>query len=299
MKEMLEQSSAIPKDKQRSLTIRNLLAVSYQDLSAYWQDREFLLEFPALAVYLIGSKGRSEFSQDQRANLFSLSLKTFLQSNNRRLTGYAFTADGSVVSRDNKGNLVLQIASNNQPELLPQDEKTESFTKALTASILLIGMSLTDIERQKSLLIESHQNLSESRKSNFIDSLGRLLGENNAVRAWIKKNRLDSGNGFDWDLELSQLLFFGIYASRIEYFSMPQEMEPDIIENCSLQTRGVILNFALEYAENLNKGRSSAKLTGFIMQMGEMDMTEDMRTKLDLFKQKVSFKISQSKIGID
>ena len=294
MEERLEKSPQDQQDEKFATAIRDLLAASDQDFSESWQNREFLLEFPGLAVYLIGNKGRGEFSQDQRASLFSLSLKAFLTTKNTGLTGYAFTTDGSVVSRDNKGKLVLQIPSDNQSKILPQDVKTESFTKALTASILLIGMSLTDKEKQRSLLIESYQELSYSRKSNFIDSLGRLLGKNHSVRTWIKENRLDSENGFDWDLELSHLLFFGIYAQNIERLPMPFEMQPDTLENCSLQTRGVILNFALEYAKDLNKGRSSAKLTGFIIKMGQMEMTEEMGEKLELLKQKLSFKMFQS-----
>jgi hypothetical protein len=54
------------------------------------------------------------------------------------------------------------------------------------------------------------------------------------------------------------------------------------------------LNFALEYARYLDKGKSSAKLTGFIIQMEQMEMTEEMRGKLELFKQKLLFKMSQS-----
>jgi hypothetical protein len=75
---------------------------------------------------------------------------------------------------------------------------------------------------------------------------------------------------------------------------MTQEMRPDALKNCSLQTRGVILNFALEYAKDLNRGRSGAKLTGFIIQMEQMEMTEEMGEKLELFKQKLMFKMSQS-----
>ena len=294
---MKERRNESPQDIQQlgekyALTVRDFLAASPDNLSGYWQDKEFLFAFPKMAVYLISSEGRAKFSQDQRAGLFSLSLRTFSQNNNRGLTGCAFTADGSIVSRDNQGNLVLQIASDNQPKLLSQDEKTESFTKALTAAILLIGMSLTDREKQRSLLIKSYQELSNSKKNSFTESLGRLLAKNNPVRTWVKENRLDADNGFDWDLELSHLLFFGIYAFRIEHLPMPQEMQPDPLKNYSLQTRSVMLNFALEYAEHLNKGRSGAKLTEFIMHIGAMEMTENMREKLDLLKQNVSFKRS-------
>jgi len=231
--------------------------------------------------------------------LFSLSLRAFFQNNNRGLTGCAFTADGSVVNRDNQGNLVLQIASMSSPKLLSQSEKTESFTKALTASILLIGMSLPDKERQSSLLIKTYQNMDQNRKYNLLTALGRLLAKNNPVRTWIKENRLDAENGFDWDLELAYLLFFGIYVQHAKNLTIPQEMKPGTLKNFSSQTRRVMLNFALEYTENLRRSKLSAELSDFIMQMETMEMTGDMRKKLDLFNQKVNLAISATTVGLD
>lgn len=272
----------------QTLALRNLLAAKDEDLRNLWQDKEFLFSFPRMAIFAVSSKGRAEFSESQRVSLFALSLKTFLPNNKQTLSGYSFTKDGKVVTGNNSGTLI--VVFDNQPELIGQDQKTDSFTRALTASILLIGMSLPDKERQRSLLIESYQNLSNDRKVNLVDSLGRLLAQNNVTRTWIKENKLDADNGFDWDMELAYTLFFGIYTSRIESIFVPQEMQQDVLKYCSLQTRGVMLNFALQYVEKLKRSRSRTKLPGFITQMSEMEMTEDMREKLDLFKQKMSFR---------
>lgn len=274
MTERLKENPQDQQDNKSALAIRNLLAASPEDLSKFWQNRTFLFEFPALAIYLIGSKGRTEFSEDQRADLFSLSLTTFLFNKDRKLSGgYAFTQDGQVVSRN-------------------KDERTDSLTKALTASILLIGMSLPDKEIQSSLLIKTYQDMDQNRKSNLLSTLGRLLAKNNITRTWIKENRIDADNGFDWDSELSRLLFFGIYASAVEHFYIPKDMRQDVIKDFSLEARRVILNFALEYADKLKKSRFSPKLWDFTVQMKAMEMTEDMRKQLSLFEQKVGFKMA-------
>ena len=115
-------------------------------------------------------------------------------------------------------------------------------------------MSLNDRERRSSLLIESYQNLSHGRKNNFTDNLGRLLSENSATRTWIKDNKLDKDNGFDWDSELAYTLFFGIYAKRTKYFPIPQEMKQDMVKNLSLQTRSVrYAGFCLGICRKANK----------------------------------------------
>lgn len=287
MKESREESLQNQQDQKFALTIRRLLASSDQNLNVYWQDREFLFEFPMLAVWLVGSEGKKEFSQDQRTDLFDRSLNTFLHNNYQILAGYSFTKDGKFATRDNKGS--LKTVSNN-PELVPQDQATDSATKALIGSILLIGMSLSDRERLKSLVIESYQDLSEHRRVNLTDTLGRLLAKNNATRTWIKENELDRGNGFDWDHELAQLLFFGIYSGQgLERFPMPHEMNRDL-KHFSLQTRSVMLDFALEYREKLGRSKNNAQLTDFILGMDEMETTEDIAHKLGLLKQKASFK---------
>ena len=284
---MTERLAPASQQDRQAETLRHLLTGRQEDISKLWQDKQFLCRFPKMAAFLISSEGQQEFSQDQRETLFTLSLGQFLSSNNQKLTGYLFTKDGDVAVRNNNG--ILKIVSDGKSEPLSPEEKTDAFTKALIASILLIGMSLNDRERRSSLLIESYQNLSQARKNNFTDTLGRLLSENSATRAWIKDNKLDKENGFDWDSELAYTLFFGIYAKRTNYFPIPSEMKQDIVGNLSLQTRSVMLNFALEYAEKLIKSNYSVRLSDFIIQMDAMEMTKDMREKLAILKQKVSF----------
>ena len=279
-------ASASQQDRQAE-TLRDLLADKEENIVQLWQDKQFLCRFPKMAAFLISSKGQQEFSQDQRETLFTLSLGQFLSANNQKLTGYLFTKDGDVaVRRNNKGG--LKIVSDGNSELLSSEEKTDSFTRALIASILLIGMSLNDRERRSSLLIESYQNVSDTRKNNLIDTLGRLLEKTNVTRAWIKEKRLDQDNGFDWDSELAYTLFFGMYAKGFEHIPVPEEMGHDIAK-FSLQTRSVMLDFALEHAEKLRKSHYSVRLSDFIIQMDAMEMTEDMQEKLGSLKEKVSF----------
>ena len=285
---MTERLAPASQQDRQAETLRNLLAGKEENISHLWQDKEFLFKFPNMAAHLISSEGQLEFSQDQRETLFTLSLGQFLSSNNQKLTGYLFTKDGDVAVRNNNG--ILKIVSDGKSEPLSPEEKTDAFTKALMASILLIGMSLNDRERRSSLLIESYQkNMSDGRKNNLIDTLGRLLEKTNVTRAWIKEKRLDQDNGFDWDSELAYTLFFDMYAKAFEHIPVPEEMGHDIAK-FSLQTRSVMLDFALEHAEKLRKSHYSVRLSDFIIQMDTMEMTEDMREKLDLLKEKVSFK---------
>ena len=294
MTERLEQNPAIEQDKQYP-TIRNLLAASSEEMSSYWQDKTFLLEFPGLAVYLISGQGRNEFPEEERAKIFDISLRSLLSSDNRQLTAYSINAKEKVLS-------------GNQNRFETEEKKTDSFAKAVLASILLIGMSLNNREKLIGIISQTHQDLTSSKRSYLTDAFGRLLMTNNIPRAWIKGKKLDSDNAFDWDSELARLLFFGIYKIRNEtyrYIAIPKEMKANLIGYYSLETVDIMLDYSLDQAEQLLKSRSSSGLAEFISHIDTVLSQEDvsdpqrmikkrMGEKLELLKQKLNFKMSQS-----
>lgn len=225
-----------------------------------------------------------------------------------------FTKNGEIVTKNPRG--LHRIGSINESEpisnnssntiTLETGEKTDTFVRTVTASILIIGMSFLDKGRLISLMSESYQKLSSAKKTYLMDNLGRLLETDCPTRAYIKDRKLDISNGFDWDEELAYILFFGIYKclQQSPGQRLPQEMKDTVLKHYSLEALSVMLDYALDQAEHLQRLRNSSELAGFIRHIetrltnAQADscqkMIKDMQEKLNSFKEAVSYKQSKS-----
>lgn len=312
MKERLHSLLAPEQYTQPNLALRNLLTDKDENLRNLWQDKEFLFAFPKMAIFLISSEGRMEFFQDQRIQIFSDSLQIFLSNDTRQLSGYRFTKNGEIVTRNRLG--FHKIGSISEPNTITLETggKTDSYPITVIASIMLIGMSLKDQELLTSLASQSYQELSLGKRGYLIDNLGRLLQTNNPTRAYIKDNKLDIANGFDWDADLAYILFFGIYkyVQKSPGQRLPQEMKDIMLKYYSLEALNVILDYALDQSEHLQRLRKSAELRGFINYIatllanaqGDLDhqeMIKGMQEKLDGLKEAISYKQIKSPITLD
>ena len=299
---MAERFVNLPDSQQNKQTpaLKDILSCKEQNLSQLWQDEEFLLAFPKMALGLLSIQGRMEFSQDERAQIFSTSLDLFLSSNYQKLAGvYLCNAKGEVLSRTKSS--FPTINSGIQPETTPKEEKTDSFTKLVLASILLIGFSLGDREKLKAAFIQSHKKITTGKRNSLVDALGRFLEMNNVPRAWIKNNKLDLDNGFNWDSELAWLLLFGIYSEHsYQRLGMPSEMRANLITHYSLETLNIMLDYSLDQVEEPKKVKSNSHLSEFITFIESMlvsredhlhpkEMIESMKEKLKILKEKAGY----------
>lgn len=321
MKERLKSLAVLEQYREPNLALRNLLNTKGEDLVNLWQNKEFLFAFPRMAIFLISNKGCMEFSKDQRAQIFSDSLSIFLSNNNRQLSGYMFTKDGEIVTKNAQGLHNVGSINEGEPISIPNSsdtitpekaEKTDTYSKTVIASILLIGMSLKDQEKLTSLVIQSYERFSSAKRGDILDNLGRLLDINSPTRAYIKNNQLDKDNGFGWDKELSYIMFFGIYKRVQKSMGqrLPQEMKDIMLQYYSLETLSVILDYSLDQSEHLQRLRDSDELTGFIDHMAtrltnakdrllDQKMIESMQEKLDELTKALSYKKSKSPTAMD
>lgn len=316
MKERLGNLPGSEQHTEINLGLINLLTDKDEDLHNPWQDKKFAFAFPSIALYLASSNGQKEFTKDEIAQIFSNSLQTFLSNNNRKLAGYMFTKNGEIVTKNSQGLRKTRSINESQPIShlnssdtirLEEGEKIDSYSRTVTALILLIGMSLKDPEMLTSLMIQVYQNLSSEKRNYLIDNLGRLLATDNPTRAYIKDKKYDTGNGFGWDEELAHVLFFGIYkgVQRPKRQRLPQETKDIMLKYYSLETLNVILDYALDQAKHLQRLTNSEELTGFIDYMAtllannkdrlpQQKMIEDMQEKLDGLKEALSYKKFES-----
>lgn len=219
-----------------------------------WQDPTFTRAFPTLVQrYILEEKNSPE---DQKKLIFESSLLSFLEL-------------------PWKGGEKGAIAANGL--LRRENGEAEPLLRAEIASLLLLGLSLSDREYVKNLVVANYHLLTYNRKASFRQHVFRLITNNNVSRKQIKDNQLDFKSGFNWDKEVTELALRLRYESEkskpieelplylpVEFTSELDKFAPyAIIE---------FLNYAVDYVNRLPVRSLKRKdLTEFIVEVEGLD----------------------------
>lgn len=281
---MKEQSPTIPDvvAEKPVLTVQDLQGFTEEQWIQPWQDKQFLRAFPSLVTHLISRDVREQFTEDQRTKLFTDGLSTFVVNGRAPARMMMFSKNGEIA-----------------PRLVNARTDEDHFPRAIIGHIMLIAMTLPP-NRKMAEFTKLYRGLKPNYRTFLADELGRLLAINNATRAFIKENKLDLDNGFEWDQELITLLL-SIYKNRTKGGIIPQEVVMSL-EHFSPTTINAVLDYVLENYNTFNKSTRSFTLTDFVTEVEKSltssqidpELRERMQQKLEDFKEKIGYKRSHS-----
>lgn len=252
-----ESSPTIPKVviEKPVLSVQDLLVFTKEQWARSWQDQTFLKSFPNLVTHLISSDVREQFTEDQRAKLFTNGLLTFI-TNRGGTVGLTFGRNG-------------EIKRYSRRAVSPEQE--DKFSTAVIGHLMLIPMTLSS-ENKINVVTEAYKSESQCLKTadrtELMAQITRLLKTNNATRAFIKESKLDVNNGFEWDNDLT-IFSLSMHENRDNAMIMPTSIIKDP-QHFSPQTLTLTLDYIIRHSDTLKKSAKSIDLGGFATQVEEL-----------------------------
>lgn len=194
-------------DEERTLSIeppdaqlKKLLdpEITKDDWKTYWQDPDFTELFPNMTFRLLSLEGSNKYTQEQREGIFKLAFTSFMEISWK----HGGVARSATINKVNEETQLWKNAGTRQVE-----PDSESFIGVAIGCFILQALSLKNKEGAISLIVGAYKNLATSNKrGTFVDHiLNKLITTRNAFRQWVKKNNLDTNNGFSWDTEVTRL----------------------------------------------------------------------------------------------
>lgn len=210
--------------------IREILdpKITKERFKEFWKDPRFAKSFPNMVYLLTSPKVPDKFTHEQKQRIFELGLKSLME------LPWTGGADGAAV-----GGKMLSVNEKTQlwEGVYIQKIKpgTEPLARLEIGSLILLGFSLKDKQSSKKLIIGCYKNLKDINKTaskprSFRDHImGKLIIVNNPFRQWVKRNNLDTNNGFEWDREVPKLglMLFPQDAATTPAQEVPNNLPPE------------------------------------------------------------------------
>lgn len=235
--------------------IKGFLNSTQFKVDKLWQQEDFCANFPKVVKRLLSPEGLERFPASDRNKIFSSCLTSFTnlpwtkKPKEHRSGGYIrakdfyFTVEGKVTRAK-----------------LEATSEVDSLARAEIASIILLGMSLPEEKRAMGEIITFYKGLDEGKQSTSRQSLGLLLIRDNISRQWLKNNQLDKVTGYDWDTQITELIFNfpgNVISERKKSASLPSVMTGDL-KFYSSQAIDLFLYYAFLYAQSLKLNEARA-----------------------------------------
>ena len=183
--------------------IHRFVQLSLEGQRDLWTSNEFAALFPHMVQRLVSPEGRTSFSHEVRSNiyegsLYALGQRPISQRDHRTGAESILRIGGSSMNFDlTTGNSSLQSSK--------RDDK-ESLFRINFACIILLGISLPDIEGAPALKRVIDTVFAKPHPDKETQALGLLLPLNSLARKWVKDNQLDIAAGREWDTAVAELI---------------------------------------------------------------------------------------------
>ena len=191
-----------------------------------WKDRDFAARFPNLIFRLFSLEHDNKYSEEQKKEILRLNFPLFMQSPSR---GKALLATMQV----NQETQLWEYTKEYTKDRSPVHPSKESLITIEIGSFILLGLSLKNREAGINLIIQSIQNHDKGEIfRTYI--MNKIITTNSPFRQWVKANKLDTNNDFEWNREVAKL------GLRL----VPQNVVPKEFKNLENYPPIVVAEFA-------------------------------------------------------